>query len=304
MPEVVRTLIRSIYRYLPYKTQVFDFVKAVGLRPSPKIYRHLYFSGAFSVQIGSRNSFKMLHYGNALENELYWGGIEGFREFVSLLIWIEMSKTAQCVFDVGANTGVYSLVTKSVNPDAMVYAFEPILRIHKKLKRNSLLNNCDINCVQKAVSNKDGKETIYDVSTDHAYSASLNSEFLPDEDLIAVQIDTIKLDSFIVENQITQLNLIKIDVESYEPEVIEGFQSFINEYSPAILVEVLSRESAEKLKILLADTRYQYFNIDDLNRKIRRTGEIEVSDDFNYLLCLEDQVKDLINSPALSQFFI
>jgi len=279
-------------------------MKGMGWRPAPGIYRHLHFVGTFSIQIGQKKHFKMMHYGNALENQLFWSGIEGFREHVSLLIWIELSNTAQCVFDIGANTGVYSLVTKAVNPRSTVYAFEPVSRIHQKLEHNNRLNGYDITCIQKAVSNKDGKDIIYDLPTDHVYSASLNSKFLPDTELIPVPIDSIKLDSFVVQNQINQLNLIKIDVESYEPEVIEGFLGFVNRYTPVILVEVLSHESAEKLRTLLSATNYQYFNIDDSNRQIRRTREIEISDDFNYLLCLEHQVQQLVNSPTLSKFFI
>ncbi len=304
MPSISKNILRTLYGSIPYKNKVFKLMKTIGWRPAPKIYRHLHFIGVFTIQVEKTKYFKMMHYGNALENELFWAGIEGFREYVSLLIWIELSKTAQCVFDIGANTGVYSLVTKTVNPKATVYAFEPISRIHEKLELNSQLNEFEVTCVQKAVSNKDAREIIYDLPTEHAYSASLNRSFLSDDDLIAVPIDSIKLDSFVEENQISQLNLIKIDVESYEPEVIEGFQGFINIYTPVILVEVLTHESADKLNTLLLGANYQYFNIDDANRKIRRSRQIEKSDDFNYLLCPDNKVEELVNNPALSKFSI
>ena len=50
-------------------------------------------------------------------------------EKVSLQLWEELCKESEVIFDVGSNTGVYSLLAKSSNPKSKVYAFEPIKRI-------------------------------------------------------------------------------------------------------------------------------------------------------------------------------
>ena len=78
--------------------------------------------------------------------------------------------------DIGANTGVYSLVTKTLNPNAKVIAFEPIQRTFEKLVYNNFINNYDIICEQTALSDKDGQGYIYDPDTVHNNLATLNAD--------------------------------------------------------------------------------------------------------------------------------
>ena len=41
------------------------------------------------------------------------------------------------IFDIGANTGIYSMVTKAINPSSKIHAFEPSKQTYFKLKLNS-----------------------------------------------------------------------------------------------------------------------------------------------------------------------
>lgn len=296
-------ILKFIYRKIPFKTNIFFILKKMGWMPSHESYQHLYFNGAFSVEIEQAKSFKMIHYGYSLENELFWGGLTSCRENISIAIWLELCREAECVFDIGANTGIYALLTKTVNPQAKVFAFEPISRICDKLKENNRINGFDIICIEKAVSNKDGAEIIYDLPTEHAYSASLNKYFISESNSFAVEIKTLKLDTFISENKINNVDLIKVDVETYEPEVFEGFKYFLYQFKPSILVEVLNNSVADRLNFLFEGTDYLYFNIDDTNKKIRQTDRVMKSDDFNYLICLESKMLMLRNNYFLSNIF-
>ena len=98
--------------------------------PSKEIYQHLWFKGVFNVQLDKDKDFKIVHYGDFLENQLFWDGIYGF-EHNSTRLWQELSKNSNTIFDIGANTGIYTLIAKTTNSNANIYAFEPVKRIYK-----------------------------------------------------------------------------------------------------------------------------------------------------------------------------
>jgi ribosomal protein L11 methylase PrmA len=100
------------------------------------------------------------------------GGIKDGWEKVSTGLWIKLCRESEVIIDIGANTGVYSLIAKTVNPGAKVFAFEPVERVFEKLQGNCRLNNYDIGCFKKAVSNYSGKAKIYDTAGEHIYSVT------------------------------------------------------------------------------------------------------------------------------------
>ena len=62
----------------------------------------------------------------------------------SLKIWKELCQTSDVILDVGANTGVYSLVAKAANPESRVIAFEPVKRTFDRLEHNNNINGFDM----------------------------------------------------------------------------------------------------------------------------------------------------------------
>ena len=152
----MRSVIKAAYKKLPLKRYIFSFIKKFW-SPSKKVYKHLYFTGNITIPVDDLNSFKVRHYGYSVENDLFWSGINGDWEHHSLKSWIKLVTRSTVIFDIGANTGVYSLIAKSVNKKAIVYAFEPVERVYDKLVFNNQLNNFDIHCIKKALSDSTGK---------------------------------------------------------------------------------------------------------------------------------------------------
>src|SRR4051794_4389930 len=144
---------KRIYAALPLKRELFVLIRRVGTPPK-SIYKHLHFHGPFAVG-SQKQSFKMVHYGYQLENELFWEGLQGW-ERTSLAVWSQLCRQAKTIVDIGANTGVYALLAKTENPSARVIAFEPVERVFEKLAKNCGLNGLAIQCVRKAVSDADG----------------------------------------------------------------------------------------------------------------------------------------------------
>jgi FkbM family methyltransferase len=288
-------LIRNIYSLIPFKYQILSFVRN-NMSLSSKLTRYLFFKGEFMVNVDKEHSFKLMHYGYGftVENDIFWHGINQGWEKISISLWLKLCVKKRYVLDIGANTGIYSLIAKSLNTNSIVYAFEPVNRVFQKLEENIKLNKYDINAFSYAASNYNGKGVIYDVSSEHVYSVTVNKNLSTRYNTHEVEIQTIKIDSFIEKYKIQKIDLVKIDVETHEPEVLEGFKDYLRFNQPTILVEVLNDEVGERIETILNELNctYLYFNIDE-NNGVVKVNEIRRSLFYNYLLCSEHEAKEL-----------
>lgn len=213
---------------------------------------------------------------------------------MSIQLWAKLCKHSAIVFDIGANTGLYSLVAKASNPKSKIYAFEPVQRVYDKLRQNIVLNNSDIIAVKMAASDSDGFAKIYDTDNAHTLSVAINKNLLPSGTKAnEVQVETVTLDSFIEKNNIQKVDAIKIDVETHEPQVLEGFKKHLSYFKPSIIIEILNDEIGRKIMQQTADLDYLYFNIDDIRGSVRQVTTLTKSDYFNYLLCGKETAKEL-----------
>jgi FkbM family methyltransferase len=162
-----------------------------------------------------------------------------------------------------------------------------VKRVYQKLVLNNQLNRYDINCIDKAVSNNSGTALIYDNSEEHEYAATLNSADANSALTNSSEIQTITLDEFISDRELTSIDLMKIDVESHEPAVLEGFRQGIRKFTPTILIEVLSNEIGHKIYNFVRDMDYLYFSINE-EKGPCQTEFIKRGENFNYLLCSKE----------------
>lgn len=282
--KVMKQSLKKVYELIPLKKQFYTALKKVW-RPEENIFRHLHFKGVINVPIDNSRSFKINHFGYQIENELFWKGLVNGWEKESIQLWLKLCLDSDIILDIGANTGVYSLIAKTIKPTSKVYAFEPVNRVFSKLKQNITLNNYDINPFEKAVSNEDGTAIIYDTLTEHTYSVTVNKNLSsPETKVSETKISTITLDTFVRQENLKKIDLIKIDVETHEAEVLEGFANHISKFKPTILIEILNDEVGSKVNKLVKDLGYLYFNIDEKSG-IRQVNTITKSDYYNYLLC-------------------
>jgi len=288
----MKTLFKKIYNALPFKKQFFMLLKKI-YRPGPNTYKHLHFKGVLTIPINESQSFKINHHGYQIENELFWGGIgEGF-EKESVALWIKLCQRSEIILDIGANTGVYSLVAKTLNKNSKVYAFEPVTRVFEKLEANVRLNNFEIHCSTYALSDKNGKAIIFDPCTEHLYSVTVNKNLTPsNKNVKQIEIETITLDTIVEKYRLQKIDLMKVDVETHEPEVMRGFNTYLKKFQPTMLMEILSDEVGSQLQTIFKDMDYLYFNIDE-RKGIRQVENITKSDYWNYLICRKEIAREL-----------
>lgn len=74
-----------------------------------------------------------------LQRQFYFFGTYFLEEKI-LDCWTKAAKGARVIFDVGANSGIYSLEALASQPDAIVHAFEPTPEIASRLRETAALN--------------------------------------------------------------------------------------------------------------------------------------------------------------------
>jgi FkbM family methyltransferase len=129
------------------------------------------------------------------------------------------------IIDAGANIGYYSILFAKLAHQGLVHAFEPT-STYKMLLNNIKHNNINnINTHKIALGAKDGvfKDGIYRIWGQKA-------------ERLAYNFTTI--DSFVEHNKINRIDAIKIDVDSFDFEVLQGASKTAEIFDPFIIIEI------------------------------------------------------------------
>jgi FkbM family methyltransferase len=291
----MRSLLKRLYTRLPFKQPVF---KVLRLLPLPRsVFQHLHFTGIIDIAVPGSGSFRMRHYGYMIENELFWRGIKGW-ERTSLELWMRLCRRSDTIIDVGANTGVYALLARTVNPTATIIAVEPVLRVFQKMEENIALNGGGIRAVRAAMTDHEGEVLLYDLpEIDHVLAVSLNADHLSRmKGLRAVPVPARTMAGIAAEFGLSRIDLMKIDVETHEPEVLSGFMELLRRDRPTLLIEILNDAVAARVEGLVKGLGYLYYNIDDVTWPPEKVERLVKSKHFNYLFC-QPQVAESIGLP-------
>ena len=261
-----------------------------------RIFMHLYSNGVFNARHNGKIICKLVSNSHQVENEIYWLGLEGCHEKKSLAIfmkYIEIFKP-KVVYDIGANTGTYGIIAKAINPESKVYFFEPLTAAMSIVRNNLAVNNFQGHCFELALTNYNGTGDIYiDKGKDFAYSVTVNENLQPPGVAVdKLQIKVSRLDTLAEELNLEPPNLIKLDVETHEPQVLEGFGELLNT-SMVFLIEVLNDDLGLKLQKFFPSDKFDYWNINDQLGTVRKTESIVKSDFYNYFICSPVQSKVL-----------
>lgn len=156
------------------------------------------------------------------------------------------------IVDVGANNGNFAVeFSHLAGDDGKVHSFEPQRLIYYQLCGNVFINGLDnVYCHNVAIGDKQGVTYIDKpdyLSKDYVNfgNVSLKKKF---EDNKTDVVDMYPLDMY----DFTDVVFIKIDVQGYEPNVIEGAKKTIQKHRPYLFVEfeehlLVENDSSEDL---------------------------------------------------------
>lgn len=140
--------------------------------------------------------------------------------------FVQNAKPDWVILDCGANVGYYSVLFSRLVPSGKVYAFEPTSTMDfmlANLEHNKAKHN--VECFRVALGEKKG------LSRDPIYRIWGQT---PEKN--EVQFTTI--DEFVAEHKLPRVDCIKIDVDSYDFEVLKGAKETLLAMDPYVVVEL------------------------------------------------------------------
>lgn len=153
--------------------------------------------------------------------------------------------------DVGANCGLYSLTAALLNPEIKVLAFEPVEQIYASLKKNVALNGLEgrVLCENLALSSQSGSETLHLPRTEGRDTATTGTlakdSWQVRQGAAELRVNATRFDEY-ERSHPAHIDLVKIDVEDFEADVLEGMRATIERDRPFIVCEILPRNKEHR----------------------------------------------------------
>jgi FkbM family methyltransferase len=175
-------------------------------------------------------------------------------------------------FDVGANIGHHSLFM-SRHADR-IFSFEPFLVVRDEMKRKfDRAGVVNATIFPVALGDSNGSASFHPPTGANQGTGTLG-EILPDNastDVITVQVA--RGDDFFANNGLPPVSLLKMDVEGFEEQALEGLRHTLQRDRPPILMEIQpdgrtgSGQSSHMLSLLYPDHRI--FRVEDIRGNYR-----------------------------------
>lgn len=180
-------------------------------------------------------------------------------------------KKGDVFIDVGANIGYITAIGAGfVGKRGKVYSFEPVPKCFELLSRNKRLNKDYNITINKCALGSNTERTNIKISSHNLGWNTMVPHFMKETDIQEVaEVNVIRLDDYIERNKINKVSFIKIDVEGYEFEVLQGLTNFFRSNQnglPILLVEVVPSDfyDINDLKKFMKKFNYRAF---DINKK-------------------------------------
>lgn len=177
--------------------------------------------------------------------------------------------------DIGANIGQHSMFAATlVGKTGSVHAYEPIPSLYTQLSKSSSENNFEtiLHPHNYALGKVESTGQLF-VSENIGGSSLVNE----DKTRETIQVTIKKGDDEL--QSLSQVDMIKIDVEGYEYEVLEGIQGTLRKHHPVMLLEFSGdfynkqgTGNGAKILALLKELNYSLYDIEDSMNKVNDSG--------------------------------
>jgi FkbM family methyltransferase len=193
---------------------------------------------------------------DSMTGEMFWTGLTVWEEETTKP-FLKLIRQASLFVDIGANSGIYTLLAIAANPACEVIAVEPVPHVYQFLKDNLELNAVRARCqtICAAMADRDGK-MVFHIEEDTT-GGSLAPEALTKPGTL-IEVDVLKVDTMLAGRK---PSLIKIDVEGHEPAVLHGMNKTLEEARPSVIFECNPGGPWPSLFDLLRAHRYRVFHL-------------------------------------------
>jgi len=200
---------------------------------------------------------------------LYWNG---YKKFEYSQIFETLSKDITSFLDIGANIGFYSLLAAKANSNINIHAFEPAKGPKYFLNKNIKINHFEtqIKSIDLALSSTKGTIDFYEVDNlkykylDYNLAGEGNAGTKKtSRNFIKNEVNTDSLDNFVNAENITSIDLIKLDTEGTEVDILKSGIECIKKHQPIIICETLFNTTETELDVFFNELEYQFYNHTD-----------------------------------------
>ncbi|MET4746674.1 FkbM family methyltransferase [Bradyrhizobium sp. RT11b] len=215
---------------------------------------------------------------------IYLGGM--FERSTAIAL-SQLTEPSSLVLDIGANIGAHTLrLAKLVGPKGRVMAFEPTDFAFGKLRRNLELNPSltprvePFHCFLTATDGTPVPDAIYSSWPLAETAAVLHAKHLGSE----MQTESAlarSLDSLLAEHADRRVQLVKLDVDGFECDVLQGATSLLRDVRPIFVMELapyVLEERGTSLDQLLSyfiPNRYVFYHERTKNRLPSTAKELQ-----------------------------
>lgn len=198
--------------------------------------------------------------GDQIGRNIFWQGMEGW-ENETTSVFFNFCTRSSLVIDVGANTGVFSLLACAASQTVRVISFEPVPRVFDRLKRNIQLNGLTSRCelYNMALAEAAGNAQFHIPFADVPSSASLDTGGFRGVEGNVVTVPVTTLDLIVSPG--ARVDLLKIDVEGFEDRVLEGMPRILGESRPTIIIECLPDGPYKAINSILSALNYRFYHL-------------------------------------------
>ncbi len=226
--SLVRTLVYSRLRSIRL-TEVQALHWAAILKRWPAIFAQVPFSEIKKVDHGAQMKVGII---DVIERNLFLSGKWDTK--ISQVITSEL-RTGATMVDIGANIGYFTLLSSNlVGPKGRVIAVEPSHRNASRLMENLWLNQVANTAVISIGAGSHGNFSKLNFPTyNNAGAATFRGNNTVQDQVAAI----LRLDD-VFEMLSVVPDLIKIDIEGYEFEALQGMANTLKKYQPVVISEL------------------------------------------------------------------
>jgi FkbM family methyltransferase len=203
---------------------IWKFVPPEYLYKNPRLHRVVKEEIVLDLDLSNYNDFYLFY---------------GLPEF-SLRYLFSFLKPDFVVLDIGANIGYTTLNFANYCRQGFVYGYEPDALSFSKLERNLSLNhfsNVIIN--RKGLGERAAELRLVTINRHHT---GMNRILSPStKEYESEKIEVVRIDDEVTRLNINTINLIKIDVEGYEWNVLQGAEGSIQKFRPILFIELIEK---------------------------------------------------------------
>lgn len=226
-----------------------------------KIFRNLFWHFRFKIRFGLAKGYR---------RRIGIGFIPRFKLTKEEIFLKSLNLKNKIVFDIGGYVGIHSIFfSHTVGNEGKVITFEPNPINYGEILFNLKLNNLkNITVFPIGIGKEDSKQKlisdpIYYSRSTFDYDERKYKQTNP-KNHFTVKIKS--LDKLIQEKGLPKPDFIKIDVEGFEKNVIQGMKNLIQNSTPELFIEVHKRIENELITPLIK-TNYLFYHI-ELGRKL------------------------------------